>query len=417
MDDVVHGELVPVELTSASRDERILDAYEAGLDAAELSEAWGLSEDRIRQIVRVQRALEGERAAARGGPMVRRADRQAEVDQTVLWPEEVEETMRAGIAPNTWIAYRQQWAQFKKWCEHFGNRTPLPASHETLISYVKWMQRTGLSPSTIRIAMAALKFRHGFGDPPPEWAGATRPMKLLLLGYEKTCARDPARAPKRAAAARSAIMRALVDTCDPETSRGIQDRAALLLSYYMAARRSELANLRLADLRYTVDGLEIFIAYSKTDQTGQDAPWVAVPANTVHPEYDPVRSVQAWVKVLRDEGVTSGPLFRAIRATGKIRHNDSPVSGTTFEGIWNRAVATARAKAEATGDERMQNLLAARLTPHSGRKAFATDARANGWDLIDITRHGRWSPQSKVVHIYIEEVDKWLRHQNKPIQL
>jgi integrase len=412
----VEGELLLPEAAVPwlSRDQAVLDEFERGTGVLDLADRWGVTQDRVKQIIRVQRRLEGEQAKVAAPVPVEMPQTQVDRDRTVLWAEEVEATMRDALAPNTWDAYMQQWRQFLRWCAEW-RRTPLPAQHETLLSYAKWMQREALSPSTLRIAMAALKKVHGF-DQLADWLGSSEAMKSLLVGYERQCARDPERQPKRSAGARTVIMRALLDTCDPATARGARDRAALLLGYYLAARRSELANLRLSDRRYTVEGLEVRIAYSKTDQTGEGA-WVAVPANDEHAEYDPVRALEAWVKVLRDDGATNGPLFRAVRASGLIRHTNTPVSGTMFEGIWNRAVAAARAKAEEAGDEKMQTLLAVRLTPHSGRRGYATDARAAGWDLIDITRHGRWSPQSKAVHIYIEEIDKWLRHQHKPVQL
>jgi integrase len=351
---------------------------------------------------------------------------QAARDRTVLFADDAIELMAQGLAPNTWRAYRRLWFAFCRWCDEY-DRTPLPVSLETLISYLTWMMRRaelvdgriGYSPSTIRMTLAALKHFNGFGDT-PDWPGSHRSVTKLVVGYEKEVGRDPERAPKRAVGARQAIMRELLDTCDPTTNRGACDRALLMLNYYLAARASEVANLTIADLRYTVDGLEVRIAYSKTDQTGQGT-WVAVPANDVHEQYDPVDSVQRWIILRESVGITRGPLILPVRASGLIVSRQDPVSGQTIANTWARAVGEARrraaAVAEETGDHTRQRLLAGQLTPHSGRRGFAGDARAAEWDLLDITRHGRWSPQSKAVHIYIEEIDKWLRHQTKPVRL
>jgi integrase len=351
---------------------------------------------------------------------------QAARDRTVLFAEDALELMAQGLAPNTWRAYRRLWFAFCQWCDEYG-RTPLPVSLETLISYLTWMMRraelvdgrVGYSPSTVRMTLAALKHFNGFGDT-PDWPGSHRSVTTLVVGYEREVGRDPERAPKRSVGARAAIMRELLDTCAPGTPRGDCDRAIFMLNYYLAARASEIANLTLADLRYTVDGLEVRIAYSKTDQAGVGT-WVAVAANDEHEQYDPVDSVQRWVARLESVGITRGPLILPVRASGLIVARQSAVSTQTILNAWGRAVGLARKKAatiaETTGDRTLQRLLAGQLTPHSGRRGFAGDARAAGWDLLDITRHGRWSAQSKVVHLYIEEIDRWLRHQTMPVRL
>jgi integrase len=398
----------------ADRDQIIRDAVAAGTSVVELSERYGIS---VGRVVSIAAGPAREPVVA---TVVVRPDRvptQAEIDRTVLHADEVLATMAQAMAPNTVLAYRQQWQRYLRWCRAH-KRTPVPASLETLLSYIGSMQHDGLAPASIRIAMAALRKVHRYGNPPPGWIGSdSEEITDLLVGYEKRVGRDPDRQPRRAAAARKAIMRALLDTCD-ETPRGIRDRAALLLTYYMAARRSEVCNLRTpSDLRYTEEGLEAHVAFSKTDQTGADAKWVPIPQNTAHAEYDPVRAVEAWLRI---RGDAPGPLLLPVDKHGNIRPSTVALSGSSMEGVWERAVTEARSRALADSSEVgqvLQRLLKVRLTPHSGRKGFASDARVAGWDLLDITRHGRWSAQSKVVHIYIEEIDKWLRHQVKPVQL
>ncbi len=352
------------------------------------------------------------------GTLPSRVQTQVDRDRTLLFADEVLERISHGLAAETWRAYRQQWNRYLRWCERNG-RTPLPATIETLLSYLNSMMREELAPTSVRLSMAALRKFHSFGNPPPQWLGEAGEVTMLIGGYERDVARDPDRAPKRSIGARSAIMRALVDTCDPSTTRGMFDRATLLLGYYMAGRSSEVRHLRLGDFRYTVDGLEARIAFSKTNQTG-DEEWVALQQNQQHQDYDVVWAVQSITDLLGGQGIESGPLIRPVRTTGLIQHRRDPVSGTTISNIWDRAVTAARARyadLDTPEDRVMRKLLAGRITPHSGRRGFATDARAAGWDLLDITRHGRWSPQSKVVHIYIEEIDRWLRHQMKPVQL
>lgn len=364
------------------------------------------------------------------GELVRRGDTtltprtyatQAEIDRTVNFPETALARIRGALSEYTWKQYRYQWARYLRWCEAT-HRTPLPATLETIISYLESMARDndglGLSASMVRQALAALRRFHSYGDPPPEYPGGNQAVSDWVTGYEKERARDPEKRPKHADGARAAIVKALLDATPTDKPRGMRDRAILLLGYYLAARRQELANLTFADVRVTVDGLEVLIAYSKTDPTGEDAVWVAVPENPQHPEYCPVNNLLLWMDLCREKGYESGALFRRCDKHDNIRPASEPMSGTAFETVMNRAVSGALKAAKKRRDKAgrvLVQLLQGRLTPHSLRRGFATDARLAGWDLIDIARHGRWSPTSRVVHIYIEEVDKWLRHQTKPV--
>jgi site-specific recombinase XerC len=351
---------------------------------------------------------------------------QAQRDRTIENADEVLDQLRGALSNNTLAAYRQQWRRYLKWCQEH-QRTPVPATRETLLSYLNSMKnaelaggRRGMSVSTVRIALSALKRVHMWGnDAAPEWVGGDQAITDWVMSYAKARAKDPDTQPKRAAGARQVIMRALLDALPTDKVSGVRDRAVLLLGYYMAARRSELANLRMSNLRITVDGLEVYVAYSKTDQVGEGV-WVAVPANEQHPEYDPLSAVQTWVDRCAAVGLVDGPLFRPINKYGQIVATNQAMSGQSFEVVMTRVVAAAYLRAKTANDRKLMALLdpaKVQLSPHSLRRGFATDARASAWDLLDISRHGRWSAQSKVVHIYIEEADKWLRHTNKPVRL
>jgi integrase len=360
-----------------------------------------------------------------------RYETQAARDRTIKNADEVFKRIRGALAPNTVDAYYARWHHYLMWCQRPENsRTPVPASLETLLSYLNDCARDRLSPSTIRIALSALKRVHSWGNPPPSWEGGHQQVTDWVKKYRRECAADPERQPKRATGARKVIMKAMLDAIPADAPYALRDRAVLLLGYYMAARRSELVNLHRRDVRMTVDGLEVHIAYSKTDQIGEGKT-VAVPGNDAHPQYDPQAAVQDYLGYLDGEGVTDGPLLRHIDKHG---HLGKGLTGQAIDWIVKRAAGHAYTAAEAryaaarkrkdTTEAKAQKLLMTlispgnvRLSPHSLRRGFATDARFSAWDLLDIARHGRWSPQSGSLHIYIEEADRWLRHQTKPVLL
>ncbi|GAA3420301.1 hypothetical protein [Streptosporangium vulgare] len=108
----------------------------------------------------------------------------------------------------------------------------------------------------------------------------------------------------------------MIDGCDPATLTGLRDRAALVLGFALMGRRAELAALDIEDLALTVDGLEVTIGQSKTDQ---DARGEVVPCRT-----------QAPSPAVRDErgragaglpGVRESDRLGADRSTGPLLRN------------------------------------------------------------------------------------------------
>ena len=318
-----------------------------------------------------------------------------------------EQIILAGLSANTRKAYRNAWSAFANWCQERG-RTALPATEETLVSYVNHMARhTDCSPETARVAMAAIRRAHRMRRPPLPWpdsqfvTDAMRGLRLIRIeqGYR----------PRRAVAARSDIIRLLVDTCDVSTPTGVRDRALILLGYRFAARRSELGVLRIADLTFTPDGLEVYLAMSKTDREGHGAT-TAIPFGR-DPVYCTVRAARVWLDVLASHGIVQGALFRPVRYGKPQQKGIQPsyrMSGTAVEQIFQRAVAQAKVDGGS---------LNGKLVPHSLRRGWATDARAAGADVIDIARGGRWSKRSAVVLDYMDDVDRWKSNPNNRIDL
>ena len=77
-------------------------------------------------------------------------------------------------------------------------------------------------------------------------------------------------------------------------------------------RRAELAALNVEDLVEVADGFRVLIRRSKTDQERQGQE-IAIPHGR---HLKPVATVKAW---LAASGITSGPLFRPISRSGRIR--------------------------------------------------------------------------------------------------
>jgi len=296
-------------------------------------------------------------------------------------------------------AYRDEWTRFTKWCTD-RQRTPLPATAETLAEYAGHLAGRELAPSSIGKALAAITKAHetaGHGE--PDRRGA----REVLRGYRKRYAKAGGKT-KRAPALTLTALRAMVATLDPDTLVGVRDRAVIVLGFAMGARRSELAALDLADLEPHAEGIQVTVRISKTDKDGQGR-IVAVPYGS-NLATCPVRAVEQWRTALAHHGREAGPLFVRIDRHGRLGHvatgkgdPDGRITGETVAAIIRRAAVAAGLDA------------ASAFSGHSLRRGFATAAyAAPDADLVRIARHGGWKEGSAALFGYLEEVDRWRKN-------
>jgi len=181
---------------------------------------------------------------------------------------------------------------------------------------------------------------------------------------------------------------AMVSHADPETLKGLRDRALLLFGFASAMRRSELVALDLADLELTARGLLVTVRRSKTDQEGRGHQR-AVPFGR-NPEMCPVRALAAWLEAA---GVTDGRVFRSVS-----RHNQVGESMST------RALAdVVKVYAERAG------LDPAEFAGHSLRAGFVTSAAEKGASaerIMDHTGHRSVA----MIRVYTRRADAFADH-------
>ena len=145
------------------------------------------------------------------------------------------------------------------------------------------------------------------------------------------------------------------------------------------------------------DGLEVFVATSKTDKDAAGAT-VAVPYGTLLLTC-PVRTTTAYLQALTDTGITHGPLLRSVDRHGRpAGTTDAAGRGT---GRMSGAGINLVVKRLAHNAD-LQN-----ITAHSLRAGPATAAAAAGAPRAWIARQGRWSEKSTAVDTYIRPADAW----------
>jgi site-specific recombinase XerD len=263
-------------------------------------------------------------------------------------------------AQSTRRAYTSDARAFTAFCRARG-LCELPATPDTVCLFLSWSADAGLSPSSIGRRIAAISYAH-------ELAGLESPtgakaVKVTIAGIRNTLGV----APKKKVAATHDIIQRLLDVC-PDTMIGLRDRALISLGFAMAARRSELAALRVDDLELTDDGYRVTIRKSKTDQAqlGQTIP---VPRGY---RLKPVAATLSWLQAAQ---ITEGHVFRQCHRSGAVRA--SGLSGAAIVDVVKQRAAQA-------------GLDPTQFAGHSLRSGFLTSAAESGatvFAMTSVSRH------------------------------
>jgi site-specific recombinase XerC len=207
---------------------------------------------------------------------------------------------RMAKAENTRKAYR---AAVRAWCDWCARRNlpPLPARGPDVATFLAAERRRGLTPTTIDLRRAAIRYLHRAAGCPVPTDDAC--VAETLAGIRRDAAAK-GQAPEKKVAATVAILQQLLAAM-PDDLRGKRDRALLLVGFAGALRRSELAAIRVDRLEKTDRGLRLTIPQTKGAQTEA----VVVPLPYGQTELCPVRALTTW---LAAAGITDGPVFRRI---------------------------------------------------------------------------------------------------------
>jgi site-specific recombinase XerD len=168
---------------------------------------------------------------------------------------------------------------------------------------------------------------------------------------------------------------------------GKRDRALLLLGFALAARRSELVALDVADVEECPEGLRVTIRRSKTDQEGAGAV-VAVCRGSIA---CPVAAMKDW---LAAASITEGPVFRPVGKGGRLLPNRLTPQSVAL--IVKAYAARLRLDPGA-------------FSGHSLRSGFLTSAAARGaslFKMMDVSRH----KSVDTLRGYVREADAFRDH-------
>jgi integrase len=292
--------------------------------------------------------------------------------------------------------YRSAWRGFEAWCRSLG-REPLSGDPQLLAMYATRRADQGISVSTLRVDLAAIRTAHLLAGVPLDLHDPR-----LVLVVEGITRRRGTRPGKQAAPAVPDVLRLLLAACAPAgTALGARDRAMLLLGFGAALRRSELVTLHLGDVEPVPGrGLRLLVRRSKTDQHGQGQQ-VAIWANPGEPLFCPAAALDAWLAhrtkardldaLPSEEAQQERPLFCAVTKAGR------PTGAALSDKAVARLVKGAAGRA---------GLHPERYSGHSLRAGLATAAGDAGASLPDLMRQTRHK-STEVALGYLRLADLW----------
>jgi integrase len=152
--------------------------------------------------------------------------------------------------------------------------------------------------------------------------------------------------------------------------------ALLLIGFFGALRRSELAGMRRQHLEIDDNGVVIRLPASKTSQDA--SVWVPI-LRQPSSRWDPVTALETWLTTIPVDHETSGVegIWLRITKGDTFTQPPKPISADAINAIVARRVKAAGLD-NPTG-----------YSAHSLRAGFVTEAKNRGIDEVDIMKHSR----------------------------
>ncbi len=273
-------------------------------------------------------------------------------------------------------AYASDLRDFDAFCWSHGLGS-FPATAQTVVLYVSSLGPT-LKIATIRRRLAAISVRHRRAgiEPSPT---SHRIVRDVIDGI----ARTHGSVQRRVDAATLEVLGPMLLAIGGDDVAARRDRAILLLGFAAALRRSELAELDVADVRFSKHGVLLTIRRSKTDQEGHGSD-IAVPT-VLNVSFCAVRALRAWLDAA---GISSGPLFRSLTPHRAV--TERRLDGRDVANLVQRLAKRARLEGDFSG--------------HSLRSGFVTSAAQAHVSLDNIMRTTRHKSLA-VLQGYIRRAD------------
>lgn len=212
-------------------------------------------------------------------------------------PLNVSDFLRAALSENSRRAYRSDLNHFLVWSG------TMPATPEVVAQYLA-THAGHFTAATLSRRLVSIGRAHtsmGLLSPTD-----TDLVRATLRGIRRTFGTSQRQVAPAVKEDVLAMVAGLFGT------KGIRDRALLLIGFAGAFRRSELVSLTVADIEFVKQGVTLLLQFSKTDQEGQGRK-IAIPH--ARGAVCPVLALQQWLEV---SGINDGPVFRSVNRHGVV---------------------------------------------------------------------------------------------------
>lgn len=226
-----------------------------------------------------------------------------------LWPIAAQSGFYAdsSLSNNTIRAYRSDLRHFLAW------GGDIPCQSEDVIRYLE-DNASSLSLRTLKRRVVAISEAHallGFDSPTHQPR-----VKKTIQGI----ARQLGTPAKKARPLLVDSIYELLVHLDGSPS-GIRDKAMILVGSALFLRRSELAAIRVRDIKFMPDRALLTIQGSKTDKERAGA---MLPIPKIGGSACPYAALKHWLEL---SGIQDGYLFRRVFKGGNVSKEDKPLSG------------------------------------------------------------------------------------------
>lgn len=279
------------------------------------------------------------------------------------------ERAQGAYPENTRKAWACDWAVFIAFCRSL-NTFPLPATPETIATFVGQCRIEGKKPATVQRYLSTIALAHRVAklmNPCDDEA-----VRLELKAFTNAVGVRQ----RQARALGWAEIKKFLETAG-DSLPATRERALICVAYDTMARRSELVAFDLGDFQFLTDGTgRALIRRSKTDQAGE--------GNAAYLSRTTVRYLKLWLDAADIKG---GAVFRRVIGRGTITTDQD---GRGRIGKRLRVDAIAQAFKRVAQWIKMPANEVAQVSGHSIRVGATQDLLALNIDLASVMQAGRW---------------------------
>lgn len=292
---------------------------------------------------------------------------------------------RDAQARATRAAYAGDWRDYCEWAG--GETAAIDGGANGLANYVAWLHTAGRKPATIRRKVAGVRATCRARDVAVPDNAALR----SVMAGTRRAARAGA---KRARPLTADYLTAVIDAMPALGVSPARDKAALLVAWQAALRRSEAASLTWGDYAIAGEGATITLRQSKHRTEAETLPIVRAD----NPRYCPIGALAAWRAMLPAKRRTDeSPVFPRLRRGDAIGRE--PICAATIGLILRRWLVNA-------------GINPAGFSAHSLRAGFLTSAAFAGTPMYRLMEHSRHR-RSDTLDAYVREARRIASHPAK----